>query len=1127
MKKYYLLVYCLVLLLLFLISEVYLLKQIKNTEKERVIKRFKDRYNVDDPEDLMDNELPIPEQYPIKDAKKTKLSRVLRNGSTTTNAPDNVMEICTIFDKKSCMIKGVSNFNAYYQIDDGNTITSCITESSSIFETCLHGKEIKKVVFKTYPVAPVMKLQSKKLLEIGTKFFFVDDHSNPINIDPASKMVSANVARLSVRLSGDCKINQALMVAPYQVSLKATENIGVVVKNIKDLNPSSVREVIGEPTINFRPDELDGNHFLLCGDKSSLISKVNVPVRNCVSKFSDEPKKIFFCTNFQYFRWIFILLIISFPINWLIWRTRNSLSIWYDIMGIVIYPILWLLNWLWKYFPFQCRICGCFSLAIHNCSNECVCNQGKSSRDHLQDCYIIGDQKGKWKDLKVIQQFQLIINTKISVNAMVMVTKLIIASILISFLPSSLAASKTSLCVDKCRYNTDLSALTIDRGPMTGNGLETCECSIGLTITETIYRDGVVVSKRTKENDCMYGSYACQYAENHIQNLFACRNGCNALKSLKDIPTTNFNRLYSGSEFKSNLTKLKLANRLRNGFVDSFKEAQALESESLREYMFYNSLKIEDIPPENLMPRQSLVFSTEIDGKYRYMIEMDIKSNTGSIFLLNDDSTHLPMEFLIYVKSVGVEYSVRYKYSTSKIETTIADYLVTCTGSCNDCFNQKPKVGKLDFCVTPTSWWGCEELGCLAINEGSICGHCTNIYDLSTLVNIYQVVESHVTAEVCIKSVDGYNCKKHTDRTPIQTDHYQLDMTVDLHNDYMSVDKLFAVDKQMKVYTGNIADLGEFSSSSFGHPQITIDGNPLSVLSSLSANDFTWSCSAIGEKKINIKQCGLMTYSLFYTLESSKGKTTLNVDENKLYMSKDFLAGKLKVIVDMPKEMFKKIPKKPILSDSKISCSGCIQCAMGIDCNISYTSDTTFSARLVADSCSFKSDQIGTFLGSNKNRIKMYCSKPIEEQFVRLVPEDQSDLTVRIPIDDFVPVDQDTIIHIDDKSAHDENKHHSDTSLATFWDWVKAPFNWVASFFGAFFDIVRIILVVIVVGFSIYMLNSIYKLSLSYYKEHRKKRIQTKDDDEMMEALSKNSMHVSTARKRRTPPRNYEFSLDI
>nr|WOH23136.1 glycoprotein precursor [Tomato zonate spot virus] len=1123
MKKYYLPIYCLGLFLLFFVSEVFLLSK---TEHESEVSRIKDRYPVDDPDDLVDDYVEQKPQEIPESRKVTKiLSRILRD-SSSTEAPQLDSFDCSRFDKKQCMIKGLSDFNAHYQIDNGNEIVSCISDSPNIFEICQYEKEFKKTKFNKLPVLPVLKLENKRVLEIGSKFFFVDKSNNPVNVDPKSGLQSATVSKLSVRLSGDCKINQILMASPYQIKIRSEEPIGYLVKNVKDSKIGKIKTISGDSTINFAPSELDGNHFLLCGDRSSLITKVDIPVRNCVSKFSEDPKKIFFCTNFSYFKWLFVFLIIFFPISWLIWKTKDSLVIWYDIIGIITYPFLWIMNRLWPYFPLRCRICGCFSLLTHKCPEKCVCNQSKSSRNHTSECYLFSRDRTEWNTMSLIQQFQFTINTKLSTNFLVFITKMIIASILLSYLPSSMALNG-NVCVDRCYFSSDLKSMTTSKNGMTNNQFETCDCSIGNVITETIYQDGIPVSRATSINNCIAGSNMCIKSDNQAENLFACRYGCSSLTSIKSIPETRFVSQYKGLAFSGNLTSLKIANRLRNGYLDDSSESKLLEKESSKEYKFYETLKVEDIPPENLMPRQSLVFSSEVDGKYRYMIEMDIKAETGSIYLLNDDSTHSPMEFMIYVKSVGVEYDVKYKYSTAKIDTTISDYLVTCTGKCSDCVKQKPKVGKLDFCVMPTSWWGCEEVGCLAINEGAICGHCTNVYDLSSTVNIYQVLQSHVTAEICIKSIDGYNCKKHSDRSPIQTDHYQLDMTVDLHNDYMSTDKLFAVNKQQKILTGNIADLGDFSSSAFGHPQITIDGTPLSVPAELNQNDFSWSCSAIGEKKINIRQCGLYTYSAMYVLSPSKDYSIMDEENNKLYMEKDFLVGKLKVVVEMPKEMFKKVPSKPILSETRAVCSGCAQCAMGISCNLTYTSDTTFSSRLMMDSCSFKSDQIGTVLGPNEKNIKAYCSDEVESKSLKLIPEDQSELTVDILIDEFTPVDQDTIIHFDDKSAHDENKHHSDTSISTLWDWVKAPFNWVASFFGAFFDIVRIILVILAVCIGIYILSYVYKLSRSYYDDKRKHKMEDSIAAIESDLLLNGSTRMVSTRKRNPPPKNYQFSLDI
>ncbi|AWV56687.1 envelope glycoprotein [Tomato necrotic ring virus] len=1122
MKKYYLPIYFLAMLLVSFASEVYLLSK---SDKEQSIKMLQDRYKIDDPEDLI---VLVPNNTKHQDDEtssgKAHPRTVREEGSTTMQTAATAAD-CDIFEKKNCMIKGVSDFNAHYQVDTGEKLLACISSSMKIFDLCQYDKDIKKITFLDFPVLPVLKLENKKVLEIGSKYFYVDKSNNPVNVDPNPGLKNPTVSKLSVRLSGDCHIDQVLLRSPYQVKVKSEEKIGLMVKSVKDQKTTPVRVISGDSTVNFLPEELDGNHFLLCGDKSSFVSKVDISVRNCVSKFSDEPKKIFFCTNFTWFKWIFVLLVIAFPVNWFIWKTKNSLMVWYDILGILTYPILWILNWSWTYFPLKCRICGCFSLLTHTCSEKCVCNQNKAHRDHTSDCFLFKRDKKEWNSLTLIQQFQYTINTKLSTNFLVFLTKLMLATLLFSYLPKSLAASN-NVCVEKCFYNMELNSLVTEKSGYK-NGLETCQCMISNIITEIVFRDNNPISKSTSNNNCVQGYESCLINNSPAQNLYVCRNGCPSYRKLSQIPDVSFNKKYKGAEFKNNLIGLKVANRLRQGYLDDQDQTKLLEKESVREYSFYESLKINDIPPINLMSRQSLVYSTEVDGKYRYLIEMDIKSDTGSVFLLSSDDSHSPIEFMVYVKSVGVEYKIKYKYSTAKVDTTVSDYLVTCTGKCEECWNQKHKAGALDFCVTPTSWWGCEELGCLAINEGAICGHCTNIYDLSTLVNIYQVLESHVSAEICIKTVDGYSCKTYTDKVPIQTDYYQLDMSIDLHNDYMSIGKLFAYTKQQKILTGSIADLGDFSSSAFGHPQITSDGTPLSLPSKLNQNDFSWSCTAIGEKKINIKQCGLHTYNMIYVLSASSDKTYLKESEGLLYMTKNFLVGKLKIVTDMPKEMYKKVPSKPVISESKVSCSGCLQCAMGVECNLTYTSDTTFSSEISIDSCSFQSSQIGTFTGYNTKKIKAFCSSKIEDKTMKFIPEDQSELTVEMPIDEFSQIDQDTIISFDDKSAHDENKHHSDTSLSTFWDWMKAPFNWVASFFGSFFDIVRVTLVVSVVCVAIYVLSYVIRLSKIYYTDRKKSESIYVQEIPIRENLLQNYTGIDTPRKRRSPPKNYDFDLEV
>ncbi|QVY47388.1 glycoprotein precursor [Scadoxus chlorotic ringspot virus] len=1120
------LLYCSLVLLLYFIAEVTLLGTAgPKSDDVHDAQFFRDRYNPDDPDDLVETKEEIEEQTV---SSSVIPSRIPRDTDSTTVNPTEKSDSslsCETFNKKDCLIRGVSDFNAHYQISDGSILLACITDSERIFDSCLYEKQIKKKDFLKIPVVPVMKITNKRVLEVGTKFYFVDDKNDPINIDPRSGISGGIVSKLSVRFSGDCKLEQVSFSSPYSLKIRSSEPIGYAIKNTKDPKVLEIKTTNGDSSMNLDINQLDGNHFLLCGDKSSYIKKVDVPTRNCVARFSDEPKKIFFCINFPFFKWIFVTIVIFFPVTWLLWKTKRMLFLWYDIMGIVTYPILLLLNYLWLHFPLKCKICGNFSFLTHECSKLCVCSQSEASKSHSKECFLFSKNADEWEKLSLIDRFQFTINTKISASFLIFLTKIIIATILISYLPSSLAENQMkNVCIDKCHFSLDLLGLTMDKDGLMESTTDTCKCSIGDIITETIYREGIPISRNAEKNNCLPGSRSCSTG-NQARDLFSCRYGCNALKAFDAIPDTIYAHKYRGTEYKKNLTSLKIANRLRQGFIDDRFDVIGLESVVNDELTYFTSLKIDDIPPENLMSRQPLVFSALNEGKYRYLIETDMKADTGTIFLLNEDSSHSPMEFMVYIKSVGVEYDIRYKYSTSKIDTTVTDYLVTCTGNCDDCVKVKKPYTANNFCISPTSWWGCEEVGCLAINEGAICGHCSNVFDLSTMVNIYQVVQSHLMAEICIKSFSGYSCKKHSDRVPIQTDYYQLDMTVDLHNDYMSTDKLFAVTKQQKILTGSIADFGDFSSRAFGHPQLSIAGTSASAQNSLSKDKIDWSCSAIGSKTVNIKQCGLITYNMINSLTPSKDYSIIDEENNKLYMKKDFLAGKIKMVVDMPKEMFQKVPSKPILTDSNVLCTGCYKCAIGLECSIEFVSDTTFSSTLKLEGCSFKSDQIGAVIGMNKAIMKLFCSSEIKDKTIKMIPEDQETLSCEIAINNVEIKSQDTIINYDDKSAHDENIHHSDTGIANLWDWIKAPFNWVASFFGNFFEFVRIILAILSVLVLIYILSYIYKLSMGYFRE--KRRIKTeKELDEIAEGLISKKSSDGT-RKRATPPKTFDFPLDF
>nr|ULN99184.1 glycoprotein precursor Gn/Gc [Pterostylis blotch virus] len=1020
---------------------------------------------------------------------------------------------CIDFKKEQCVLKGFTEYNYYYQIADSEPRTiSCISDDINSVNKCDKQGFLIPLDFKDIPVVPVLALMNKRHLEVGQKYFYEKSkEEDTYYIQPDNKISTGIVAKHSVRLTGDCSISEVSLIKPYQVVLSSGEKlIGYAIKKIGEQKDVVVNRLNAKITVQLVPDQLDGNHVLLCGDKSSLLPKIDVTTRNCITKFKNSSYMQTICSKFKIFRVLIVMIILLFPITWLLWKTKPSLFLWYDLLSLIMFPLLYLVNYLWMKNPLKCKSCGGFYFLSHKCSKRCLCNQAKNSPSHIKNCLLYNQPS-----MSKYHFFQLICNSKPSEYTVIWITKFVIGFIILSFMPTTLASEKMITCVNECQAIVGCNLYLPHYFQSCNSDLanEICECLITKdNIKETVKgRNGKTISELTTSNDCVEDVSTCVQKKDigTALELIACRHGCKFYNILSTKPLTGHDVSYDGKEYiKMTMSNLYSLRRLRSNSIDDMADAKKIENNLMTDINRYDTTDHNDIIPETQMSRKSLIYETKIDDKYRYLIEVDIKSKTGYIYNLNEAKNSNSKQFIVYMHSVGVEYELKYLYTTAPVSTTNTDFLATCTGDCAKCRTERGSANNhLDsfqaFCIEPTSYWGCEEFGCLAINEGAICGSCRNVFDLSQSMEIFEVVRSDVVSDVCIKGFSGYECKTYTDRVPFTTDNMQINMNIDLHNDGISIGTKIACDKNGFCYKGSIANPYD-SALVFGHPQLNRDGKPLFFQAKIPSNSIRWSCVAIGPKKVDISSCGYLTYHQKTGLVSLNENAFKTRNLNTIYLEKDFAVGKLTIILDLPQQLFKTITKKPNLSQNNGKCTGCLQCNGGLECFVSVMSDVSFSSKFYWPTCTFKNNDIHFMKGKNELTFQVFCNNDPTKFALSIYPEDDKEFSVDLHIDNLLIRDQETVIDHNDEAADQEQKHHSDTSNYNFWDWIKSPFNWIASFFGNFFDTVRTILVIITICVFVWLLSLASEIWKDYYNEKiKKKQIgrekRTQDSFEMKE----------------------------
>nr|UYP65656.1 glycoprotein [Orthotospovirus tomatomaculae] len=1055
-------------------------------------------------------ESPTPGTRQIREDKST----IPISAEPTTQKTIPVLDLpnnCLHASSLKCEIKRISTYNVYYQVDNNGVIYSCLSDSAEGLKQSDNSLNLPQS-FSKVPVLPITKLHKKRHSSVGGKFFISesltpDNYPIPYNSYPTHGTVSLQ----TVKLSADCKITKSNFANPYTVRITSPEKImGYLINKPGENVEHQVISFSGSASITLTEEMLDGEHNLLCGHKSAKIPKTNKRVRDCTIKYSQSIYKQTACINSSWIRLILIALLIYFPIRWLLNKTTKPLFLWYDLMGLITYPVLLLINCLWKYFPLKCSNCGNLCIVTHESTKVCICNKSKASKEPSSECPILSKEadhdynKHKWTSM---ERFHLIVNTKLSLSFLKFVTEILIGLVILSQMPMSMA--QTTQCLSGCFYVPGCPFLVTSKFEKCSEK-DQCYCNVKEDkILESILGTNIVIEG---PNDCIENQNCT--ARPSIDNLIKCRLGCEYLDLFRNKPLYTGFSDYTGSS--SGLTSVGLyeAKRLRNGIIDSYNRQGKISGMVAGDSLNKNQTSI----PENILPRQSLIFDSVVDRKYRSMIEQSLLGGGGTIFMLNDKTSETAKKFVIYIKSVGIHYEVSEKYTTAPIQSTHTDFYSTCTGNCDTCRKNQALTGFQDFCVTPTSYWGCEEAWCFAINEGATCGFFRNFYGLRNSYRIYSVQKSTLCAKVCIFGIIGGQCSGFMERVPYDNALFQVDIQADLHHDGITIGELIVHGPDGHIYSGNIANVND-PVKMFGHPQLTHDGVPILTKKTLEGDDMSWDCAAIGNKSITIKTCRYDTYRFRSGLEQISDIPVSFKDFSSFFLEKAFSLGKLKIVVDLPSDPFKIAPKRPSITSTRLNCTGCLLCGQGLSCILEFLSDLTFSTSISIDACSLSTYQLAVNKGSNKYNITMFCSANPVKKKMTLYPEGNPDISVEVLVNNVVVQEPENIIDQNDESAHEEQQYNSDSSACGFWDYIKSPFNFIASYSGSFFDTIRVILLIAFILLAIYFCSILTTICKGYVTNESyisRSKIDDDDDSEI-----KAPMVLNDTMTRRRPPMDF------
>nr|WIM48919.1 polyprotein [Nepuyo virus] len=314
-------------------------------------------------------------------------------------------------------------------------------------------------------------------------------------------------------------------------------------------------------------------------------------------------------------------------------------------------------------------------------------------------------------------------------------------------------------------------------------------------------------------------------------------------------------------------------------------------------------------------------------------------------------------DIIVFVRAAHYEASYDEIYQTGPTVGINVQHDEQCTGKCPEKLSQ---TGWLSFYKEHTSQWGCEEFGCLAINEGCVFGHCKDIIKPEMTI-LRKSQEEQPSIKICISLPQETFCQPINAFTAIITEKIETQF---ISNEAGRIPKLLAY-KSNKIYTGMINDLGTYSKMC-GSVQ-SVNNN---VIGAGNAR-FDYICHAAQRKEITVTRCFDNFYDSCLHLEQSDNIIYDNNIKKVSLLNRNMGELRLKVkLGDLNYKIFEKMPS----FDFKGSCVGCLKCVKGVDCEFTIHS-TSESVCVLTSNCNFYHNNLKIDPSVQKYGMKAKCSE--------------------------------------------------------------------------------------------------------------------------------------------------------
>nr|AVG72381.1 polyprotein [Gamboa virus] len=353
------------------------------------------------------------------------------------------------------------------------------------------------------------------------------------------------------------------------------------------------------------------------------------------------------------------------------------------------------------------------------------------------------------------------------------------------------------------------------------------------------------------------------------------------------------------------------------------------------------------------------------EGIENAYIEFEIPALTGTAAgynIMAESQLHV-FDAIVYIKVAKTAADYQWVYSTGPTITINTEHSEKCTGKCPDVIESRK--GWATFSKERTSTWGCEEFGCLAIDDGCIFGSCQDVIRPES--HIYKKVgQERTTAEVCVSMNHDAYCIEIESTTPIISSSIEAQFkTVEA-----PVMPNLVLVRDHKLYRGQINDIGSFGKYC-GNVQVRNS----TVLGQADVK-FDYLCHAAQRKDVIVRKCFDNNYSSCKLLDLEE-HFILDEGESSIKLSDlGRLAGVLKTKLYLGDFKYKSFSKE-IDIDATIECVGCYNCLKGIDCRLNLHTTVEASCR-VDTPCPASLTRIVIKPTIEEYALNLKCQKPLD-----------------------------------------------------------------------------------------------------------------------------------------------------